>query len=148
MYLITLASNDKNILDIIETSQLEQDIIRKNCPLIVGIALGYTDALDLVREITKQAFEMGAKDVIVHFDDAEINHLRALYCDEETLKEVPEWKKESLDYYLRQDAVQMGVNSSYPTLNEDVPSEKLLAQGYSSNEVRNVVRKHIHAGNT
>ena len=105
-----------------------------------------TDALDLVREITKQAFEMGAKDVIVHFDDAEINHLRALYCDEETLKEVPEWKKESLDYYLRQDAVQMGVNSSYPTLNEDVPSEKLLAQGYSSNEVRNVVRKHIHAG--
>ncbi len=105
-----------------------------------------TDALDLVREITKQAFEMGAKDVIVHFDDAEINHLRALYCDEETLKEVPEWKKESLDYYLRQDAVQMGINSSYPTLNEDVPSEKLLAQGYSSNEVRNVVRKHIHAG--
>lgn len=105
-----------------------------------------TDALELAREVTKQAFEMGAKDVIVHIDDAEINHLRALYCDEETLRDVPEWKKESLDYYLRQDCVQMGLMASYPTLNNDVPSEKLLAQGYSSNEVRNVVRKHIHAG--
>lgn len=105
-----------------------------------------TDALELAREVTKQAFLMGAKDVIVHIDDAEINHLRALYADEETLREVPEWKKESLDYYLRQDSVQMGLMASYPTLNNDVPSEKLLAQNYSSNEVRNVVRKHIHAG--
>ena len=105
-----------------------------------------TDALELAREVTKQAFEMGAKDVIVHIDDAEINHLRALYCDTETLRDVPEWKKESLDYYLRQDCVQMGLMASYPTLNNDVPSEKLLAQNYSSNEVRNVVRKHIHAG--
>ncbi len=105
-----------------------------------------SDALELAREVTKQAFLMGAKDVIVHIDDAEINHLRALYCDEETLREVPEWKKESLDYYLRQDSVQMGLMASYPTLNNDVPSEKLLAQNYSSNEVRNVVRKHIHAG--
>ena len=105
-----------------------------------------SDALDLAREVTKQAFLMGAKDVIVHIDDAEINHLRALYADEETLREVPEWKKESLDYYFRQDSVQMGLMASYPTLNNDVPSEKLLAQNYSSNEVRNVVRKHIHAG--
>lgn len=105
-----------------------------------------TDALELAREVTKQAFLMGAKDVIVHIDDAQINHLRALYADEETLREVPEWKKESLDYYLRQDSVQMGLMASYPTLNNDVPSEKLLAQNYSSNEVRNVVRKHIHAG--
>ena len=105
-----------------------------------------TDALELAREVTKQAFVMGAKDVIVHIEDSEINHLRALYCDEETLREVPEWKKESLDYYLRQDSVQMGIMASNPTLNNDVPSNKLLAQNYSSNEVRNVVRKHIHAG--
>ena len=105
-----------------------------------------TEALELAREITKQAFQMGAKDVIVHIDDPQIEHLRALYCDVETLREVPEWKKESLDYYLRQDCVQMGVRVSHPTLNNDVPTEKLLAQNYSNNEVRNVVRKHIHAG--
>ena len=105
-----------------------------------------TDALKLAREVTKIAFEMGAKDVILHLEDPEVEHLRAKNCDVETLRDVPEWKKESLDYYLRQDSVQMGLMCSYPTLNNDVPSEKLLAKGYSSNEVRNVVRKHIHAG--
>ncbi|MCF0108906.1 MAG: aminopeptidase [Erysipelotrichaceae bacterium] len=106
-----------------------------------------TECMPLAREITKQAFAMGAKDVVVHIDDPEINHLRAKNCDVETLKEVPEWKKESLDYYFRQgNVVQMGLMASYPTLNEDVPSEKLLAQNYASNEVRNVVRQYIHAG--
>lgn len=105
-----------------------------------------TDGLELAREVAKQAFEMGAKDVVMHIEDPQLEHLRALYCDEETLRDVPEWKKESLDYYLRQDCVQMGFRASYPTLNNDVEINKLLAQGYSSNEVRNVVRHYIHAG--
>ncbi len=105
-----------------------------------------TDALELAREVSKQAFVMGARDVIVHMEDPYIEHLRALHCSEETLLEVPNWKKESLDYYLSANAVQMGINCSYPTLNEDVPSSKLLAQNTAKNEVRNVVRKYIHEG--
>ncbi len=105
-----------------------------------------TDALPLVREVTKLAFELGAKDVVLHLEDPEVEHLRAKNCEAEVLKEVPEWKKESLDYYLKQDSVQMGINCSYPTLNNDVPSEKLLAKNFASNELRNVVRKYIHAG--
>ncbi len=105
-----------------------------------------TEAIELAREVTKQAFAMGAKDVIVHIEDAEIEHQRALNCDVETLRDVPEWRKESLDYYFRQDAVQMGIRASFPTINSDVPSEKLLAKGYSSNEVRNVVRRRINEG--
>ncbi len=105
-----------------------------------------TDALALVKEVTKQAFEFGAKDVIVHFEDAEIEHLRALNCSEETLLEVPMWKKESLNYYLKNNCVQMGISSTYPTLNDDVDSSKLLAQNKAKNELRNVVRKYIHQG--
>lgn len=57
VYLITLASNEKNVLDIIESRQLEQDIIRKHCPMIVGIALGYADALDLVQKIIEETYQ-------------------------------------------------------------------------------------------
>ena len=57
-----------------------------------------TDALKLAREVTNIAFEMGAKDVILHLEDPEVEHLRAKNCDVETLRDVPEWKKESLDY--------------------------------------------------
>ncbi len=105
-----------------------------------------TEAIELAREVTKQAFAMGAKDVVVHLEDPYIEHTRALHCSEETLLEVPQWKKDSLDYYLSKNSVQMGINCSYPTLNEDVPSNKLLAQNTAKNEVRNVVRKYIHDG--
>ncbi len=106
-----------------------------------------TEALDLAREVTKQAFEMGAKDVVLHLEDAQIERLRAIHCDEETLKEVPDYKKEGLEYYFRQgNAVQMGLNVTYPSLNLDVKTSKLLAQNFAKNEVRNVVRKYIHKG--
>ncbi len=105
-----------------------------------------TDALELAREVTKQAFAMGAKDVVVHLEDSEIEHLRALGRSAETLREVPEWKKESYDYYFRQDCARLVLMSSYPTLNRDVPVENLLAKNYSRNEISNVARKHVHAG--
>ncbi len=106
-----------------------------------------TEALELAREVTKQAFAMGAKDVVLHLEDAEFDRLRALNCDEETLKDVPDYKKEALEHYFRKgDAVQMGLMVTYPTLNNDVDTKKLLAINYAKNEVRNVVRKYLHKG--
>lgn len=106
-----------------------------------------TEALELAREVTKQAFKLGAKDVIVHLEDAEIEHLRALNCTSETLEEVPNWRKDALEHYFAQGkAVQMGIHVSTPSLNDDVDSKNLLAQAYAKNEVRNVVRKYLHKG--
>ena len=106
-----------------------------------------TAAIDLAREITREAFEAGAADVEAFIDDAEINHLKALNCTPEKLKELPEWKKESFDSILRTGkGVQLGVRASRPSLNMDVPNENLKAQFYAANELRNVVRHYIHQG--
>ena len=106
-----------------------------------------TLTIPLAREIVKEAFKAGAKDVETFISDPGIEHTRALYCSEETLKELPEWKKESLDSILRTgNGVQLGVRASLPGINNDVPAEKARAMGYSSNELRNVVRNYIHQG--
>ncbi|MCR4633893.1 MAG: aminopeptidase [Erysipelotrichaceae bacterium] len=106
-----------------------------------------TLAIDLAREITKEAFAAGAADVEAFIDDAEINHLKALNCTPEKLKELPAWKKESFDSILRTGkGVQLGVRASRPSLNQDVPDANLKAQFYASNELRNVVRHYIHQG--
>lgn len=106
-----------------------------------------TMAIDLAREITKVAFECGAADVEAFINDAEINHLKALNCTPEKLRELPEWKKESIDSILRTGkGVQMGVMASRPFLNADVPDENLKAQAFAGNELRNVVRNYIHQG--
>lgn len=104
------------------------------------------DSLELAHKVSEIAFEKGAKDVAVFIDDPYIKRLRGLYCDEETLKEVPDYRKEELDFYLRGDTVQMSLMGTYPTNMDGVKMENSIAIAYADNEVRNVIRKYIHAG--
>ena len=54
---------------------------------------------------------------------------------------------EAIDSILRTGkGVQMGVRASRPFINSDVPDEKLKAQAFAGNELRNVVRNYIHQG--
>lgn len=48
VYLITLAANGVDYLDIINSSYLLQPAVFRRCPLIVGIAKGYDEARELV----------------------------------------------------------------------------------------------------
>ena len=51
VYVVTLAENGNNLLDIYEVLQLNQPYFRKKCIRVVGIALGKEEALDLVTAI-------------------------------------------------------------------------------------------------
>lgn len=56
VYLITLASNSRDQLDIFSANELLQKSRRKNCPVIVGLACGYWEALELVTRMTEQTY--------------------------------------------------------------------------------------------
>lgn len=56
IYLITLASNEKNLLDIISANQLLQKTVRRRCPMIVGLANGYGEAVELVQQIAEETY--------------------------------------------------------------------------------------------
>lgn len=60
-YLITLASNEKDQLDIINAAQLIQPIVYRRCPMVVGIASGYDEAVELVIQITEESLEKTGK---------------------------------------------------------------------------------------
>lgn len=57
VYLITLSSNGKDLFDIISSSYLKQKALRRNLPMIVGIAVGYEEALDLVIRIVEETIK-------------------------------------------------------------------------------------------
>ncbi|MBS6196731.1 MAG: hypothetical protein KH828_14320 [Clostridiales bacterium] len=64
IYLVTLACNPENLLEIIAANQLLQNSLRLRCPMIVGIAVGYGEALELVQQIvTETCREQGDTDV-------------------------------------------------------------------------------------
>lgn len=57
IYLITLAANGQDMLDIINAAYLKQPVVRRNLPLIVGIAKGYDEAVGLVQEMLLETYE-------------------------------------------------------------------------------------------
>ena len=54
IYLVTLASNGKDLFDILPSHLLKQKALRRNLPMIVGIAVGYEEAVDLVVGIVEE----------------------------------------------------------------------------------------------
>ena len=61
VYLITLASNEKDQLDIINGVQLMQPIAYHRCPMVVGIASAYDEAVELVIQITEESLKKTGK---------------------------------------------------------------------------------------
>lgn len=64
MYLVTIASNKVDQLDIIKSHYLLQPMVMRMCPMIVGIASGYEEACTLVISMVEETFrETGGVDV-------------------------------------------------------------------------------------
>jgi hypothetical protein len=56
IYLITLAANGQDLLDILDSAFLQQKAVRRTLPMIVGLAKGYEEAVELVRQIVEETY--------------------------------------------------------------------------------------------
>ena len=61
VYLITLAQNPENQLEIIGANQMLQKTVYRRCPEIIGIACGYGEALELVRQLAEATYKNAEK---------------------------------------------------------------------------------------
>lgn len=70
VYLITLASNEDNLLDIIDSSVILQPHYKKENLFVVGIALGYDEAVllaaDIIDELYKKTGEFQIRNFITN----------------------------------------------------------------------------------
>jgi hypothetical protein len=57
VYLITLASNEENLLDIMDSSVLLQPFYKNENIFIVGIACGYDEAVELAARIIEELYK-------------------------------------------------------------------------------------------
>lgn len=69
-YVITLPSNESNVLDIYNSAELMQKHYRKQQLFVVGIASGYAEALEVVRQIIEDVYResggVNVKDYIMN----------------------------------------------------------------------------------
>lgn len=105
-----------------------------------------TEFRELAGILTRQAFEMGAKDVVIKWEDPIVEHYRLKYASEETLAEVHQFEKDEVSYYAQQHACKMVPCIFYPDLNSDISLEKLNALSGAQREVRQIQREYINRG--
>ena len=76
VFVITLSSNKDNLLDIINSSVLMQKYYPKDNMIIVGIAKGYDEAVDIVGRIVEKVYkETGSFNVREYVE--RVNNIRS-----------------------------------------------------------------------
>ncbi|WP_391203949.1 aminopeptidase [Psychrobacillus sp. L4] len=85
------------------------------------------DSVELVRLITKKAYEVGANQVFVDFSDDEITRLRYELAPKESFEFFPSWKVQEKELLAEQGAAFMSIMSQSPDLLKGVDTSKIAA---------------------
>ena len=85
------------------------------------------DSVELVRLITKRAYEVGANQVFVDFSDDEITRLRYDLAPKESFEFFPSWKVQEKELLAEQGAAFMSIMSQSPDLLKGVDTSKIAA---------------------
>ena len=87
------------------------------------------EAAELVRSIAETAYQKGARDVTVCWQDEKIAKLRYVYAADETLAQFPAWRRDLYLGYAKQNAAVISIAGNDPDLMTDVdPARVMIAQ--------------------
>lgn len=107
--------------------------IEKNQPLFIIYNI---ERSDFVRIITKQAIEMGVKDIYFEGSDPYLKHELLKNLEVEELKKLSFWNKEIWNVYAKKNAAFLMLASENPGLMKDIDSDKMTAMTKYSLETR------------
>lgn len=88
---------------------------------------------DFARKIVDVAYELGARDVEIEWNDEEASLIRYLKAPSEVFDEFPKWKIEKYNHLLEQGACIINIDSSNPTIFKDVDPSRMqrVSKAYS-----------------
>ncbi|TDM02534.1 aminopeptidase [Macrococcus carouselicus] len=84
-------------------------------------------ALELVRAVTAECYELGAKQVITDLSDTDLTKLHINHQSTDTLEEILPYVQAKQDYYLNEKASMLYIHSTSPEALKDADTEKLMA---------------------
>jgi len=82
----------------------------------IVVISGSIESYELIREVTKQAYEIGAKEVVVSYSDDEITRMKYHYLPTEEFNKVPAWLASFKNDYARENACFLYIDDSNPEL--------------------------------
>lgn len=91
--------------------------IQKNQTLVI---ISSIECASFVRMIAKTAFEEGARDVVLEWNDELLSKIKYLYAPEEIFEEFPEWQKNFYISYAKEGAAFLTIDAKNPELRDRI----------------------------
>lgn len=83
------------------------------------------EVYDFTRKLVKQAYELGASEVVVHWNDEVVGKYKYVYGAEDIFNTFPEWQKESMEYYRKKGAAFLSVYATDPDILKEVDKTRV-----------------------
>jgi aminopeptidase len=103
------------------------------------------DAAEFVRVVVKKAYEAGAHNVVVNWNDDVVSRLKYDLAPAESFQEYPEWRAKETIAYAENDAAFMSIISSSPALLKGVDSERIANYQKAAGTALKQYRKYIQS---
>jgi aminopeptidase len=102
-------------------------------------------SVDFVREVTKVAYDAGAKDVYVDWSDEELTKIRLEKSPEESLKEYPTWKANGYEEMAKEGSAYLAISASNPDLLKGIDPDRIATVRKAQAEHMKSFRKMTQA---
>lgn len=100
------------------------------------------EGVAFTRILVKKAYELGAKDVVINWQDDEITLARYQHASEEALTTVPQWMVDKYMHYAETGVALLSVRSTNPDLLKDVDPERVAKATKASAQAMTGFRKY------
>ena len=116
--------------------------IQQNQALYIAAS---TDSLELVRLITRKAYEAGASNVYVDLNDDELSRTRYELAPKESFDFFPPWKVQEREYLAENGAAFISIVSQTPDLFKGIDSSKISAFQKASGKAMSKYRQYVQS---
>lgn len=115
------------------------------CPHQTLLINADIDTVDFTRMVVKQAYEAGAREVLVTYIDSALERCHYLYQDEQTLGEVHNWQIDKQLDYLKKGACCMRIISPHPSVFKDCDPKKMAIRSRAVAEANKEAQEYTLA---
>jgi aminopeptidase len=116
--------------------------VQKGQKLVVNATL---DAAELVRLVVKQAYEVGARDVVVNWNDDTVSRTKYDLAPDEAFAEYPEWRAKETEDLASKGAAFMSIISTSPDLLKGINPERIATYQKAAGKALANYRKMIQS---
>ncbi|WP_163580435.1 aminopeptidase [Gracilibacillus saliphilus] len=107
------------------------------------LVLAPIEAIELVRIVVKEAYEMGAKNVHVEWKDDELTYLKMKHAPMEVLETFPEWRKNAMVSMVKEGYAVLNIYGENPDLLQDIDGKRMAAVTKASSTALKEYRDYL-----